>query len=72
MRWRVAVAIGVGREVVVGGAEIGGHDDDGGVGEAVRGILHTLHLIAVAAHCAALEQRGAQPHYRHPVPLPWP
>jgi hypothetical protein len=66
---RVAVAAGVGREAVVGGAEIGGRDDDGGAGEAVLEILHALHLVAAAARRAALEQRGAQPHRRHPVPV---
>jgi hypothetical protein len=66
---RVTVAAGVGRESVVWGAEIGGRDDDGGAGEAVLEILHALHLVAAAARRAALEQRGAQPHRRRPVPV---
>lgn len=66
---RVADAAGVGRKAVVGGAEVGCRDDDGGAGEAVLEILHALHLVATAARRAALEQRRAQPHRRHPVPV---
>ena len=66
---RVAVAAGVGGEAVVGGAEVGGRDDDGGAGETILEILDALDLVAAAARRAALEQRRAQPHRRHPVPV---
>jgi hypothetical protein len=63
------VAAGISWEAVVGGAEVGGRDDNGGAGEAVLEILHALHLVAAAARGATLEQRRAQPHRRHPVPV---
>ena len=66
---RVAVAAGVGGKAVVRGAEVGGRDDYGGAGEAVLEILDALDLVAAAARRAALEQRRAQPHRRHPVPV---
>lgn len=66
---RVAVAAGVGGKAVVWGAEVGRRDDDGGAGEAVLEILDALDLVAAAARRAALEQRRAQPHRRHPVPV---
>lgn len=66
---RVADAAGVGGETEVRGAEVGGRDDDGGSGEAILEVIHALHLVAAAARRAALEQRRAQPHRRHPVPV---
>lgn len=56
---RVAVAAGVGREAVVGGAEVGGRDDDGGAGEAILEIFDAPDLVAAAARLPSLEQRRA-------------
>lgn len=53
----------------LGDREISSCDDNGGAGEAVLEVLHALDLVAAAAGGAALEQRRAQPHRRHPVPV---
>ncbi|RWV80015.1 hypothetical protein GW17_00058768, partial [Ensete ventricosum] len=63
---RVADPACVRRETVVGRAEIGRGEHDGGPRQAVAQLLHAPHLVAAAAGRALPEQRIAQPRCRHP------
>ncbi|BAS87106.1 Os03g0822033, partial [Oryza sativa Japonica Group] len=66
---RVAPAAVVGGEGVVGRAEVGGGDEDGGaprVAPLPPGLVHALDLEARAAALPGVEQRRAQRRVVHP------